>query len=43
MVAVVAVGWHPADRDLMQFGLLLCCFGVTWWVLGLILREALRR
>jgi hypothetical protein len=40
---VIRASHYPADRSLVLFGLVLCCFGVTCWVLGLILQEALRR
>jgi hypothetical protein len=43
MIVVITANQHPADRGFVRFGVLLSCFGVTWWVLGLILREALRR
>ena len=42
VVVVAAANARPAAQ-FIQLGVTLACFGGTWWILGLILREAMRR
>ena len=34
---------EPDDRHQARFGAIIACFGITWWILGLFLKEATRR
>ena len=44
-VVILLGAFQPDPDDVHQsrFGVVVACFGVTWWVMGLILRAAMRR